>query len=76
MTALIQVNISILSKKVVTSLTLSDLLNNIVIVQCNKTRHLINRLQIERFAHFVCYDIIIFPAQHSRTKKEEGKTIL
>ena len=57
-------------------LTLSDPLNNIVIIQQNKTRHLINRLQIERFAHSVGHNIVIFRAQHSRTKREGGKVIL
>lgn len=59
-----------------TSLTLSDLLNNIVIVQQNKTRHFINCFRIERFARFVGYNIVIFSAQHSHIKREERKTIL
>ena len=41
---LTQANVSILNKKVVTGLTLNDLLNNIVIVQQNKTKYLINQL--------------------------------
>ena len=65
-----------LNEKVVTGLTLSDPLNNIVIVQQNKTRHLINCLQIERFARSVGHDIVIFPAQYSHTKRERGKIIL
>ncbi len=65
-----------LNEKLVTDLTLSDLLNNIVIVQQNKTRYLINRLQIEKFAHFIDHDIVIFAAQHSRTRRERGKVIL
>ena len=71
-----QANVSILNKKVVTGLTLSDLLNNIVIVQQNKTKYLINCLQIERFARSVCHDIVIVLAQYSRTKRERGKVIL
>ncbi len=74
--ALIQADISMLNEKVVTGLTLNDPLNNIVIVQRNKTRHLINCLQIERFARSIGYDIVIFPAQHNRTRRERGKAIL
>ncbi len=61
--------------KVVIVLILNDPLKNIVIVQRNKTRHPINCLQIERFAQSVGHDIIIFPAQHSRTKREKRKNI-
>ncbi len=69
-------DVAMLNRKVVTALTLSDPLKNIVIVQRNKTRHLINRLQIERFARSVGHDIIIFPAQHSRTKREGRENVL
>ncbi len=65
-----------LNEKVVTGITLNDLLNNIVIVHRNKTRHFINRLQIKRFVRFVGHDIVIFPAQHSRTRREGGKAII
>ena len=74
--ALTQADVSILNKKVVIGLILSDPLNKIVIIQQNKTRYLINRLQIERFSCFVGHDIVIFPAQHSCIKKEGGKVIL
>ncbi len=74
--ALSQADISMLNEKVVTGLTLNDPLNNIIIVQRNKTKHLINPLQIERFAHSVGHDIVIFLAQHNCTKRERGKAIL
>lgn len=35
-----------------------------------------NLFQIERFTRFVGHDIIIFPAQHNRIKREREKTIL
>ncbi len=73
---LTEADVSILNEKVVTSPILNNLLNNIVIVPQNKIRHLINRLQIKRFAHFVDHNIVIFPAQHSHTRKEELKAIL
>ena len=76
MGAFTQADVSILNGKVVIGLTLNDSLNNIVIVQRNKTKDLINRFQIERFARFVGYDIVIFPAQHSCTKKEGREAIL
>lgn len=74
--ALTQHDVTILNDKVVTKFTLQDPLQNIVIVQRNKTRHLINRLQAERFARRVGRDIIIFPAEHSHTKKDGGKSII
>ncbi len=69
-------NVAMLNRKVVTALTLRDPLKNIVIIQRNKTRHLINRLQIGRFARSVGHDIIIFPAQHSCTKREGEENVL
>lgn len=39
-------------------------------------KHLINCLQIERFAHSISHDIIILLAQHSHTKREKEKAIL
>ena len=62
MGVLTQPHISILNEKPVTKLILCDLLNNIFILQYNKIKNLINRLQIERFARFVDYDIVIFLA--------------
>lgn len=73
MGALTQADISIFNEKVVTGLALSDPLNNIVILQRNKTRHLIIFLQIQKFACFIGHDIVIFPAQQSHTKREEEK---
>lgn len=73
MRAFIQVDVSILNEKVVIGLTLSDLPINIVIVQCNKTRYLINCLQIERFFCFVVHNIVIFPAQHSCIQKKKER---
>ncbi len=68
-------NVAMLNGKVVTALTLNDLLKNIVIVQRNKTKHLINCFQIERFAQSVDHDIIIFPAQHNRIKREGRENV-
>ncbi len=46
-----------------------------VIVQQNATRHTINWIQIKRFAKAHNCDIIFFPAEHSRTKKDSGQTV-
>lgn len=69
-------DVAIFNGKLVTILILNDLLKNIVIVQCNKIGHLISYLQIEGFAWSVGYNIIIFLAQHSQTKREGEKNIL
>lgn len=56
---LTQADISILNEKIVTVLRLTNLLNNIVIVQWNKIRHLINHFWIERFTCSISYNIVI-----------------
>ena len=45
---------------------------NTCIVRTNKLRHLINRLQIGRFARTRSQKIFIFPARHTRSKKAKG----
>lgn len=47
----------------------------IIVVQKNKICHLINRLQIEKFAHANNWDIIIFPAKYYQTKKDDSNLI-
>ena len=74
--ALTQDDVMILKDRVVTQFTLQDPLKNTVIVQRNKTRHLINRLQAERFARRVGRDIIIFPAEHSHSKRDGGLSVI
>lgn len=50
-------------------------MDTVIIVQKSKTRHLINRLQIEKYARANNQDIIIFPAKHYRMKKDGGNLI-
>lgn len=70
-------DVGMLNRKVlVTAPIPNNLLKNIIIVQHNKIRHLINYLPIERFAWSIDHNIIIFPAQHSCTKREGGEKIL
>lgn len=55
-------NIAMLNGKVMTAPILNNLLKNIFIIQYNKTKYLMNYLQIERFAWSIGHNIIIFPA--------------
>lgn len=65
-----------LNSKMAADFQLHDLLKNTVIVQRNKTRHIINRLQAEQFAHQTGRDLIEFPAQHSHSRKNGGNLII
>lgn len=49
-----------LNQRLAMELPTSSALHIVIIVQKNKTCHLINRLQIEKFAHANNRDIIIF----------------
>lgn len=53
----------------------SGAMDTIIIVQKNKTCHLINRLQIEKFARANNRDIIIFPEEHYQMKKDSRNLI-
>jgi hypothetical protein len=64
-----QADVDLLNTRVVTQLELRPDRINICIVRTNKLRHLINRLQIERFAQTRGQIIFIFPARHTRWKK-------
>ena len=50
-------------------------MDSVVVVQKNKTRYLVNRLQIERFARSQNQDIRLFPADYFRTKKDGGRIV-
>lgn len=69
-------NIINLNSKMAVDFPLHDLLKNTVIVQRNKTRHMINRLQAEQFARGTGRDFIIFLAQHSHNRKNPGDPII
>ena len=64
-----------LNAQVVTHLPNSNFADTIIIVQKNKTRHLINCLQAENFACSYNMNFILFPAEHSRNKKDRGNLI-
>jgi hypothetical protein len=61
-------DLSTLNSKAITSLTDPHLQTATVIVKLNSLRHVINRLQIERFARARHQNIIVFPAFHTRTR--------
>ncbi len=68
-------DVNALNRRLAMELPTSGALDTVIVVQKNKTRHLINRLQIEKFARANNRDIIIFPAEHYRTKKDGGNLI-
>lgn len=51
------------------------ILDTVVVVQKNKTRHLINWLQIQQFAHINNQDILIFLAKYYWIKKDNRNLI-
>jgi len=70
--AITQADVDLLNTRVVTRLESRPDRINTCIVRSNKLRHLINRLQIERFAPSQGQKIFIFPARHTRWKKAKG----
>jgi hypothetical protein len=68
-------DLSTLNSKAITSLTDPHLQPATVIVKLNSLRHVINRLQIERFARARHQNIFVFPALHTRTRSS-GPTSL
>ena len=67
-----QADVDMLNTRVVTDLESSPDQINTCIVRTNKLRHLINRLQIKRFARSQGQKIFIFPAHHARWRKPRG----
>src|SRR5579871_2826950 len=67
-----QADVDLLNTRVVTQLESRPDRINTCVVRTNKLRHLINRLQIERFARSRGQKIFIFPARHTRWKKAKG----
>src|SRR6516165_7656517 len=67
-----QADVDLLNTRVVTQLESRPDRINTCIVRTNKLRHLINRLQMERFAQARGQKIFVFPARHTRRKKAKG----
>src|SRR5437667_3831336 len=67
-----QADVDLLNTRVVTDLESHPDRINTCIVRTNKLRHLINCLQIERFAPSQGQKIFIFPACHTHWRKPKG----
>ena len=68
-------NVVLLNSRTATDLFSCESFDNVVVVQFNQTKHLINRLQIERFARSRNSKIFLFSAEHSRIKKNDDDLI-
>lgn len=68
-------DINTLNQRIVREVLTSDALDTVIVMQKNKTRYLINCLQIENFAHVNNRDIIIFLLKHYQTKKDSNNLI-
>ena len=69
-------NVTNLNSKISADFFLYDLLKNTVIIQRNKTRHMINWLELEQFAYQTGYDFIIFIAHYFYNRKNRNKLII
>ena len=69
------VDIDTLNSRIASSIPINDINKNIVIVQQNAIKHIINKFQIKRFAQVNGQDVIFFLRQHSGTKKEGGQVV-
>lgn len=61
-------DLAFLNSKAITSLADPQLEDAMTVVKRNSIRHLVNRIQMEKFARFRNQMIYIFPANHTRTK--------
>ncbi len=68
-------DVNTLNARVATHLPNSDFNDTVVVVQKNRTRHLINRLQAQNFALSPNLDLILFPAEYFRNKKDGDNLI-
>jgi hypothetical protein len=66
--ALTQDDLSILNSKTITSLASPHLEDATAVTKMNAIRHVINRIQIQRFARARHQKVFIFPALHTRTR--------
>ncbi len=68
-------DITILNSKIVVTIPILNPNEHVVMVQRNATRHMINRIQIRRFSKANNRDVILFPTEHYRTKKDGGQIV-
>ncbi len=74
--SLTDTDVIILNSIVAKEFLLHDLLKNTVIVQTNKSKYMINRLQVEEFARHTSCNLIIFLAHHAHNRKNGGKSLI
>ena len=67
-------DVQLLNKRVVVRFLISNSLNNVIIVQFNQIKHLINRFQIEQSARF-CNKSFFFSNEHFRVRKDDDNLI-
>jgi hypothetical protein len=73
--ALTDDDLTLLNKKVVTSLFSPELEETKTVVKSNALRHHINRVKLEHFARSRSQRVYIFPAQHSRVASASSSSL-
>ncbi len=68
-------DVTILNSKVAMTIPILNLNEHVVMVQRNATQHTINQIQIRRFAKANNRDVILFPTEYCRTKKDDGQIV-
>lgn len=68
-------DVKTLNRQVAVTLPIPGSPETIIVVQTNKIRHLLTRLQIEQYARVNRQDIIIFPALHLRNKMNGAEIV-
>ena len=68
-------NVAIFNNKIVVTIHIVNLNEQVVMVQQNTTRHTINWMQIKRFAQAHNRNVILFPIEHSHIKKNSGQIV-
>ena len=68
-------NVDILNNRIACSISTNNINKNFVIIQQNKTRLIINRLQMKRFAQANRQNVILFSGHHSQTIKKGGLVV-
>lgn len=68
-------SIEIFNNKITYWILINNVNKNVVIVQSNVTRHLINKVSIKRFTQANKWDIIIFLEKHPELKEKRGQVV-
>jgi hypothetical protein len=73
--ALTEDDLSILNSKAITSLASPHLEDATAVTKMNALRHVVNRMQIQRFVRARHQRVYIFPAIHTRTRSSDPKNL-